>query len=349
MKKLDGLQALRGFAAAYVLLFHLVPVSGLGEAFPALRAVARWGFAGVDLFFVLSGFVMWHTTIDRSGSGAARTFLLKRCARIYLGYWPWLALALALFALLAPQALAGKNLIGSLLLLDIDDRRLVISVAWSLVFELYFYALFAVLLLAGRRVRFAGVAAAAIGVALFNLALLAWWPESLAGDAGEGHFFLSPFVAEFFAGSLLAAAWRADFGGAARLPVALAGLALAVVGAWFGVAGGELPAHQVQRLGSFGLAAAGLILAVAALDARLPWPRWSVALGDSSYALYLGHPLLLSLATLGGWFAPGRAPIVAAALAAAAIGAAFLYHRCIELPLYRRACMRIDARTPAEP
>lgn len=344
MKKLDGLQALRGFAAAYVLLFHLVPVSGLGEMYPWLKALARWGFAGVDLFFVLSGFVMWHTTCDKQGGVAARRFLLKRFARIYLGYWPWLAMAMAAFLLVAPEVLADKNLFGSLLLLEIDDRRLVISVAWSLAFELYFYAVFGIMLPFGRGTRLRLVAGGLAGVTLFNLALLAWWPARLGGDAGEGFFFLSPFVAEFLAGSVLAAAWRADFGGLARTPLAISGVALACAGVWTAVAPGELPAHQVQRLGSFGLASCGLILAAVALERRWRWPRWTVALGDCSYALYLGHPLLLSLATLGGLFAlPRGATPVALAVAGAAIGAAFLYYRHIELPLYRRACRRIDA------
>ena len=344
MKRLDGLQALRGFAAAYVLLFHLVPVSGLGEAYPWLKESARWGFAGVDLFFVLSGFVMWHTTAEKRGGAAARRFLLKRGARIYLGYWPWLALTLALFLLLAPQALADKNLIGSLLLLEIDDRKLIVSVAWSLVFELYFYALFAALLLLDRAVRLRLTLLGLAGVLAFNLALLKGWPSTLSGGADEGYFFFSPFVVEFLSGSLVAAAWRAGFGGLPRVAAMTAGIVLAVLGAWLGVRGGALPAHQVERLGSFGLAAAGLILAVAALETRLRWPRWTVALGDASYALYLGHPLLLSLATLGNAFAfpPGK-EAAALALAAAAVGAALLAYRFIERPLYVRACARIKA------
>lgn len=211
MSRLDGLQALRGIAAGYVL-FHLVPVSGLGAASPALKELARWGFSGVDLFFVLSGFVMWHTTHDESGGAAARRFLQKRFARIYLGYWPWLALTFALFALFAPEALEGKNLIGSLLLLEPDDLRLVVSVAWPLSYELYFYALFAGLLLR-RRARVFLVGLGLPGVAVLNLWLLTCCPNTLSGGATGGGFFFSPFVAEFFAGSLLAIAYRAGFAG----------------------------------------------------------------------------------------------------------------------------------------
>jgi len=347
VKKLDGLQALRGFAAAYVLLFHLVPVSGLGEMYPWLKALARWGFAGVDLFFVLSGFVMWHTTCDKQGRVAARRFLLKRFARIYLGYWPWLAMACVMFLLLAPAALAGKNLVGSLLLLELDDRRLVISVAWSLAYEAYFYALFAGLMLAGPGGRLAIIGFGSIALTAFNFWLLACCRETLGGDAAEGFFFLSPFVVEFFAGSLAAVAYRARFWGLPAPVIAMTGATLAAVGVWLGVSDGALPSHQVQRLDSFGLAAVGLIFGAVALEGQLRWPRWSVALGDQSYSLYLGHPVLLSAMTLLGLFgwAAGegaRALMVAGAVILCALLASWLSYRGIERPLYRWVCRRVD-------
>jgi peptidoglycan/LPS O-acetylase OafA/YrhL len=348
LSRLDGLQSLRGFAAAYVFLFHLMPASGLGGDYPAISEIARWGFSGVDLFFVLSGFVMWHTTYDKEGATAALHFLLKRFARIYLGYWPMLAITVVVFLLLAPRALTGKNFIGSLLLLEPDDLRLVISVAWSLAYELYFYALFAGLVLVGRTARLFLVGLGLFGVAAFNLWLLACCPERLSGGTTEGYFFLSPFAAEFFAGSLLAASYSAGFHGLERRWVALMGIGLVCLGGWFGVGGGELPVHQVQRLGSFGLAAWGLILAVVALGDTIRWPRWSVALGDQSYSLYLGHPVLLSVAALTGLFGPlqrssaGVLPGLAA-LFLAGILITYLYYRTIERPLYRWACRRIDA------
>ena len=343
LSRLDGLQALRGFAAAYVFLFHLIPAAGLGRAFPALGEVARWGFAGVDLFFVLSGFVMWHTTHEKAGSIAARRFLLKRFARIYLGYWPMLAVTGTIFLLLAPEALQGKNLVGSLLLLEPDDLRLVISVAWSLTYELYFYLLFTSLLLFGRTTRLLLIGFGLLAVVAFNLWLLNCCPERLSGGTAEGYFFFSPFVAEFLAGSLLAVAWRAEYFGIERRRLAAMGIALACLGTWFGVGGGELPAHQVQRLGSFGLAALGLVLTVTALKNWVVWPRWTVALGDQSYSLYLGHPVLLSVATLTGLFASlqggGRGVLLGLiALFLAGILITFLYYRAIERPLYRWAC-----------
>lgn len=347
--RLAGLQALRGLAALYVFLFHLVPVSGLGGAFPILKNIARWGFSGVDLFFVLSGFVMWHTTQDHIGLAAARHFLLKRFARIYLGYWPMLVVAVVMFLLLSPQALHGADLIGSLLLIEADDRKLLITVAWSLCYEIYFYALFAVLLLIERVRRLWLIGLALLTVLVFNYSMLIHWQERLDGGTTEGYFFLSPFVCEFSAGALLAATYRARFFGFGRSWVSVVGIGLFILGAWVGMASGEVPAHQVQRLGSFGLAASGLILAVLALDAYVSWPRWTVALGDQSYALYLGHPLLLSFVALTGWFPVGASITQQLSLAGVAILLTIMltagYYRHVERPLCRWAYQSIDRRS----
>lgn len=340
--RLSGLQALRGIAASFVFLFHLVPATGLGAHFPALGAVARWGFSGVDVFFVLSGFVMWHTTHQAFGPAAAYRFLLSRLARIFSGYWPMLAITVAIFALLAPQTLREANILGSVFLFEPRDSKLIITVAWSLVFELYFYALFACLLCMRRRHQFVVVGVGILILLVVNTGLLICCESGLSGGTTEGFFFLSPFVAEFFAGCLIAAAYHASFAGCDYRLIAALGVALACLGIGFGVADGELPTHQIVRVSSFGLAATGIVLTFVALEGYYTWPRSLVALGDQSYALYLGHPVLLSVATLSGMFpltgnSTGSLLGIAALFVLGSLVLVKLYYIYIELPAYRLA------------
>jgi len=344
--RLDGLQVLRGAAASYVLLFHLAMASGFDAISPAIASVARWGFSGVDLFFVLSGFVIWHGTHDAVGPGTARRFLLRRLARIYLGYWPMLAVAVIMFAILAPQVLSDANLAGSFFLMEPHDRRLLISVSWSLTFELYFYGAFAMLLLVGRGWRLLIVVVVFLAVIATNLALLAWFPGELDGSATEGWFFLSPFVAEFCGGALVAASWHAAWFPRRRDWFAVAGVAALLLGVWTGVHDGALPTHQIQRLGSFGLAAAGLLMVGVTVEERIRWPRWSVALGNQSYALYLGHPLVMSLLTITGIFPLGTGAfsgwLIVGLVVASTVWITALYSRRVDYSAYRWACRRID-------
>ncbi|CAN5151332.1 acyltransferase [soil metagenome] len=347
MQRLDGLQALRGFAAAYVVLFHLVPIMELGASLAWLKTFASGGMAGVHLFFVLSGFVMWHTTHDKAGTAAAGRFVLKRFARIYLSYWPWLLITSFLFLLMAPQVLAGRHFFNETTLFP-GGRPFLISVAWTLTYELYFYALFAGLVLVGRHARLLLLGLGLAGVLVFNVAIQ---PKAFAYDFGG--FFLSPLIAEFLAGSLLAAAFRAGAFGLASWLSAVGGVAIIGVGIWIGITAGVISSPPLQQVASLGLASCGIVMVVVALEHRISWPRWTVLLGDQSYSLYLGHPVLLSVATLSGWFAfaHGRDILIliaGGALLLLMLAITLLYYRALELPLYRWACDLIDTCSGGE-
>ena len=106
-----------------------------------------FGFAGVDIFFVLSGFVIWWTSSRAEGVVYAIRFLSKRLSRIYLGYWPCLAISILVATFWWPVLLMDKSRIGNVFLIGEGFTGLVIGQAWSLAYELYFYAVFFVLLI----------------------------------------------------------------------------------------------------------------------------------------------------------------------------------------------------------
>jgi peptidoglycan/LPS O-acetylase OafA/YrhL len=105
---LINVQFLRFAAAMLVVFYHTSSrVRDAGVDQGALFSVSQaLGFAGVDVFFVISGFIMAHTTGSASGLRAGWSFARRRVARIYSGYWPFFVFAWALFAWVNPDFFA---------------------------------------------------------------------------------------------------------------------------------------------------------------------------------------------------------------------------------------------------
>jgi len=157
-KRLDSIQALRGIAAILVLFFHIAELqrqqitqyytkitSDNQDAEMALtRGIWDSGGSGVDLFFVISGFVMVYVTRNHVPSiGATRSFLWARITRIYPIWW--------IFALIMPvYFLWAYNIPKSLALLP-QSTAPVLGLGWTLIHEMHFYLVFSVLLLFKRQ------------------------------------------------------------------------------------------------------------------------------------------------------------------------------------------------------
>ena len=91
-QKLHWIQALRGFAALIVLFFHMRPHWELTPVLAIFSGVTQWGFSGVDIFFALSGFVVYRSARNAVPEQGIWLFVKRRLLRIYLGYWPVLVL-----------------------------------------------------------------------------------------------------------------------------------------------------------------------------------------------------------------------------------------------------------------
>ena len=148
---LRGIQGGRGIAASLIVLLHLSMFSQNTFGRPLLGNALSWCYAGVDFFFVLSGFLIatihWDDLGQPSRLGA---YVYKRVARIYPFYW----VALTAFLLLrtfAPTlaAFSPTDVVENYLLWPIPSQY-VMSVAWSLSYEVLFYAAFAVGILSRR-------------------------------------------------------------------------------------------------------------------------------------------------------------------------------------------------------
>jgi exopolysaccharide production protein ExoZ len=346
VSKLAPIQILRAFAALCVVVFHAesdaaVVGARLGTGF--VRSDALPWLAGVDIFFVISGFIMVYASSRWFGSARApRVFLAHRIVRIVPLYWATMIVYLAV-VLLAPlllnsEYLAPRFVIASFLFIPAARPDGLVqplySLGWTLNYEMFFYALFAIAIRFPRRLSVPALIATLILLVLFGNAF-APLPQPLA-------FWSDPIILEFAFGMALGWASAEGFflNRPARLAFALAGLALMAVDLsrpW------EL---ALPRPLAYGLPATFLVASAALASperrsAENPLIRWGVVLGDASYALYLLHPFVIRAlrelvtrtaiaAQIGPW---GFVVVSILCAAAAAIGV----NRVFERPITRAA------------
>jgi exopolysaccharide production protein ExoZ len=278
-----SIQYLRGLAAFGVLAFHAAERAG--GAFGT-------GAAGVDVFFVISGFIMWVVTCRKAPSPGR--FLIKRVQRIVPLYWA-VTLATAALAVFVPGAfphmqVTGEALAKSLAFIPYRDPEGLIAPlvvpGWTLDFEMFFYLLFAGGLLAPARLRPWLVAGA--------LALLVGLRPFVDPSNPLASTYTDPILLEFAAGVGLGWLWSNQ-----RLPAARAGWALVALGlagfAAVGVAGIDV---SMARPLWWGVPAFLLVCGAVAIERAGPVPDlWPLrALGDASYSVYLIHGLAISAA-----------------------------------------------------
>lgn len=285
MRKLLGLQYLRGLAAIAVVLFHAAGRSGMN--FHA-------GEAGVDLFFLLSGFLM----VAISGPDTRPlAFLADRIRRIVPVYW--IATSVMLLAALAgafPKVqLEAPHVIASYLFIPWTSPSNgnvwpLLVPGWTLNFEMGFYLLFAALLPLGRQLW---------QVALLTLVfavLVALRPLVDPANA-IAITYTDPMLLEFAGGCWLGLLWKRPGDWPRWLGWGTALLALAAIGwaAFF--------ALQLNRAIGFGLPAALLLASVLALERREAIGEWRLPLlfGDASYSIYIWHTLAISVTIRLSW------------------------------------------------
>jgi exopolysaccharide production protein ExoZ len=352
---LGSIQALRGFAVMLVVLFHVQHYTAERLQLPNLLPRFEIGVAGVDLFFVISGFIMVYAS-ERlyARRGGVRIFFLRRIARIVPMYWA--ATTLLLVYLLArygdlsaasggagPDYVAASYLFYPYLRPDGSGLPL-LGVGWTLNFEAFFYALFGLSLVLPRR-----IAVPALGVVFVLLVAL----RELFSPPDPFDFWFNPLILEFILGTCMAMAYRAGL----RLPMRLVWI-LVVLGVatltWSWREGHLLGPSSWWRILFWGLPALAIVGALALAERpvanNLFW-RVSGFLGDASYSIYLFHTLALGLPliALGPVIAPASAPwLYVAALLIATVGLPVLVYRFAEKPLTATLRRMIEKRPPPQ-
>jgi exopolysaccharide production protein ExoZ len=348
IRTIVSIQALRALAALAVTACHYDEVRLIlgGHAQDPSSLVAL--SAGVDLFFVISGFIMVYSSEQLFGqAGAAREFFSRRIARIVPLYWVTTGLAIWLMS----RPYDVQSVLKSLFFIPyrIGEGTIIPlhGVGWTLNFEMFFYVLFAAVIGWPRK-----IAVPALSVALALIAAAGYMTQPMSAPL---QFWSDPIVLEFVAGMLVALAYIHGIRLPGLLRVALVPAAIGVV---FWVGEQHLPSGP--RLLVWGVPAA-TIVACTVLGRRRDLPQWIAApvklLGDASYSMYLLHPLV-SAVVVGLWsvwlnhYGPGRVMLVAA-VAAQALSIAtykFLERPCMRAVLngLRRVGARGLVARPAE-
>lgn len=339
-----GVQYLRGLAAVMVLVGHVIAEAEhyLDVDLP-LDAVP-WT-RGVDLFFVISGFIIMVSAQKYLGLGnGAALFLGNRIRRVVPLYWLFTTLMVLVLVLMPGAAkdtqLDWGQVVSSYLFLPYEryDGRTapVLSLGWTLNFEMFFYVLFAASVWVFRR----------RGPVVLVAGLCVWAGiGALAGfDATVLRVWSNPLILEFAAGVLLGhvylfhPAWRLRRNG------------LAIAGLVTGFAA-LVALDQIDGLPRFVASGGPALVMVAAMvllwqqdTAAGPASRLGAVLGDSSYALYLSHRFVLRSLTLvlvpvlpggvaGAW-------VFVALACTGALGAGIVVFRTIERPFLAGAALR---------
>ena len=312
-RTLLSIQYLRAFAALAVVASH----TG--------RMCSDIGRVGVDLFFVISGFIMMHVS-QREASPFV--FLRARMSRIIPLYWlitllmGWirgdsaahLEMSLAFWPHVGPEGLISP----------------VILAGWTLCYEAFFYLNFAMVIKLSISLRLLTL------TAVFTVLCLAGHILHPAQAAMAS--FTSPLLLEFVLGAWLWRVWQRGW-----LAHGSTGIALLTLGSIMLAAQVVAPAPDMWRFVLWGVPASLVVAGGLGIEAagQLPAVPWLRTLGDSSYSLYLSHAAVLSLVLS---VVEPLAPVLAipsAALMCVIVG--LLIHRLVERPMQWVAASTLSA------
>jgi peptidoglycan/LPS O-acetylase OafA/YrhL len=332
---------LRALAAILVFGAHLngSELRFTGSSFSGLFSpIGEWG---VDLFFVISGFVMivsiWH---EFATPAISWRFFVRRLSRIYPSYWLVLVPILAL-SLVRPDMVNGTqalrpNLVASFLLLPQPAKPL-LTVSWTLVYEMFFYVVFAVVLAFDRR---------------WCLPLLGLWcAVTLVGAVLTHHsgnpywyVYLGPMLVEFIFGVAIgyATMLRGAFFPVASLIVGVVAIVAVDCNAAALTASYGLNTDELRFLW-VGVPMALILAGCVGLELRHGWifPPWMLAIGDASYSLYLWHvPLIILVGRLSDHHrhllgTPLGHAVWLVGVYAFVFGSSIVIYRAVERPMLR--------------
>jgi exopolysaccharide production protein ExoZ len=335
-REVIAVQMLRGIAATMVVFAHLnVQAPRLHYG----KLGTNWMTAGVDVFFVISGFIMW-ISVERRPNITARAFLENRIIRIVPLYW-LITTAVLLIGLCAPRLLNStavypSHVVASYLFLParhpvLTDKFWPLLIpGWSLNYEMLFYVIFALAIAieGGSRVR-------RFTLIVVMLALVLIGANLMKASIDVMNFYANPVLLEFAVGMLLGVLWRSGMVKPSLIWLAVSAVGFVLLWLPNHVGGGFLAT----------MTGASMVVGGAIFAPAFP-PNPLAALGDASYSLYLTHSFTLATATLIWrelfWYL-GRSLFVLFCLALA-YSVAFLMYHFFEVPM--TAALKSQLRSP---
>jgi exopolysaccharide production protein ExoZ len=327
MKHFQSIQYLRAAAVIMVVFFH--------AAGPSIGSL---GAAGVDIFFVISGFIMWVITETRETS--VTNFAYHRLVRIVPLYWIF-TLALAGAFMIAPQVFSNlkvtpSHLIKSLLFVphvDPTDGQIspVLRPGWSLDYEMFFYSIFAISLFLSKKFRITLILAALLLLPLLGIVFHPEAPILLT--------YSNPIMLEFLGGTVFGFLYLRG------MPLnAIWATTLFIVGMIaFAIVGTADPVPEHLRVLVWGVPGILLVVGLVSLEQTtgIPQIKSLGLLGDASYSIYLSHTIIISaIDRFADWLGVlermrGTAVFIIATIAISALCGIVVYF-ALERPMLER-------------
>ena len=333
-----GVDALRGVAALAVCLFHW---EHFAFSTSNDQQVFRFGLLGVELFFMISGYVILMVAMRET---SVTHFIVARVVRLYPAYLISVLLT-AVYVLYVGKYSLTAVLVNATMLQSFVAVPNITNPYWTLAFEITFYGLLAIVLLT-RRLPLIEVIS--IGCLVIGLAYRVAFPQAMTLDdtrplAQLGFILVAPQFMPFFIAGMMLFRWRAGTltrAGAAALALAL-GTTLLGRGDFAQISGLVYFASMCVMVAS--------LAGVSGLNSRHPLLKGMAAIGQVSYPLYLVHCTLANLALLIG-SALGLSAVISVALSiVVSLGLSWLIHTQLERPLQAlyKASRRYVTRGPA--
>jgi peptidoglycan/LPS O-acetylase OafA/YrhL len=320
--RLVGLQVLRFAAAFAVVLFHIG--SGLQLKFGHQSNMLGMGAVGVDIFFVISGFIIAYTTDPKKG---AWSFSMRRIVRIVPLYWT-LTIGIVAIAMIRPSLLNstlvnGETLLKSLFFIPFAKTNGAVQpllfLGWTLNYEMFFYAVYAVCIAMGLR----GPVPPAI--VIVTLVIVG---RFVTVDNIAWRFYTNPLILEFVFGICVYLLH-------ARFPRLFQTRTKVILGIFVASLFVRELTPNLHWIFANGIPAAVLVAATLSWRPRqTPMIVFVVLLGDASYSLYLSHPYIVQALVAALPEGTGLVPQVGVGIAASVISIAvsILLYRIIERP-----------------
>jgi exopolysaccharide production protein ExoZ len=298
LKKLQNIQALRGIAVLSVVLYHLLTVEEkYGGSQTILSSLFQFGMFGVDLFFVISGFVMISITRGKfQCRQEVLRFFYHRVARIYPTYWVYTFLVLGVF-LIKPSWVNSSqgnqvDILASFLLLPSQTLPL-IMVGWTLIHEMYFYLIFTlILMLVPEKKILLAISLWAFTIIFMNL--------FLASNTPTINIITHPLTLEFIGGCYLAIIYYRKNTKIKVRTLLISAFLISLIALYafqyYQSITGNIEPQGWWRVLIFGIPAMLLVYCFTNAE-RSGYIIHSslVKVGDASYSIYLSHILTLNV------------------------------------------------------
>ncbi len=326
-----------------VLVYHMGVYESKVSTATILGHMADIGKAGVDIFFVISGFVMMMISNRSSKSeDKPEVFLLKRAVRIYPLYWFYTGVALVIF-LLRPElanrsgGVGETSIMHSFLLFPDKSGAPIVGQGWTLIHEMYFYLTFSLILFARPSFRGPLLIGWAVVVALFTYA----WKPSLNWISPSYRITIelvfSPLTLEFLSGCLVAYISQRKYCSYNMRQASLyLGLFLLLIAGIFN------KCHDgTFRELFYGIPAFLIVHGAITMECKAGFlkSRLLTFIGDASYSIYLSHIFCLSFCILVWKYFKSLGLydnlIALVMMATISLAAGIFSYRFIERPLLR--------------